>query len=74
MSIVLFRAIIQEIVNDTLTEDIIFFLIRAAMVIKNGICWKEYAIIRDSADSSDNIMNEKNGKSKGVLKKQSKKE
>ena len=63
MNVVLFRAIIQEIVNDTLTEDIILCLIRAGMVVSNGVCWKEYAICRDSVDSS-NYMTRKMGKFK----------
>ena len=65
MNVVLFRAraSIQEIINDILTEDIILCLIRADMAITNGVCWKEYAIIRDSADSGDYITR-KMGKAK----------
>ena len=48
MNVVLFQKIIQNIVKEQISEEMILCLIRAGMVLTNVSVWKTFATARDS--------------------------
>ena len=56
MNVVLFQKIIQNIVKEQISEEMILCLIRAGMVLTNVSIWKTLATARDSCHDIDSTM------------------
>jgi len=56
MNVVLFQKIIQNIVREQISEEMILCLIRAGMVLTNVSVWKTFATARDSCHDIDSTM------------------
>ena len=54
--VILFKQIIQDTFVGNISEEVIFCLIRAGMVLKNANVWKTFAVTRDSSYDIDNTM------------------